>query len=175
MAKGVVLELDARVIQMKVDMDNLVEDIRGIDVELTELEALFKAQLEQIKTRFEEKQYLLKMKKEGLQRELRFLFEQVPQSETKTQRKVKLLNGDVVIKKAKEEFVKDTDKLVEWAKANNREDLVNRKEVLSFKWADFKKRLVPTEHGIIDADTGETLHIEGLTTVIKEEELEIKY
>lgn len=175
MAKGVGLELDARVIQMKVNMDNLVEDIRGIDIECVELEALFKAQVEQIKTRFEEKQYLLKKKKEGLQRELRFLFEQVPQSETKTQRKVKLLNGDVVIKKAKEEFVKDTDKLVEWAKANNREDLVNRKEVLSFKWADFKKRLVPTEYGIIDADTGETLHIEGLTTVIKEEELEIKY
>lgn len=118
---------------------------------------------------------MLRVKKERLQRDLRFLFEQVPQSETKTQRKVKLLNGDVVIKKAKEEFVKDTDKLVEWAKANGREDLMSKKEVVSFKWADFKKSLVPTEHGIIDAETGETLQIDGLTTIIKEEELEIKY
>lgn len=175
MAKGVVVELDTRIVQIKVDMDNLIEDIKGLDVEQLELEALFKAQIDQIKVRFEEKQYLLKVKKEGLQRELRFLFEQVPQSETKTQRKVKLLNGDVIVKKAKEDFEKDADKLLEWAKANDKEELINKKEVLSFKWADFKKRLVPTECGIIDAETGETLDIEGLTTVIKEEELEIKY
>lgn len=175
MAKSVEQEIDARIVQIKVEMDNLLEDIRGLDVELAELEALFKAQVEQLKAKFEEKQYLLQMKKEGLQRELRFRFEQVPKSETKTQRKVKLLNGDVIVKKAKEDFIKDTDKLIEWAKANQREELLNRKEVLTFKWADFKKRLVPTEYGIVDIETGETLNIEGLTTIIKEEELEIKY
>lgn len=175
MTKGLGIEPDAHVIQLKVEMDNMVEDIKGLDYELLELEALFKAQLEQLKERFEEKQYLLKERREKLQMQLRVLFEQVPQSETKTQRKVKLLNGDVVVKKPKLDFEKDGDKLLEWAKANNRDELINRKEVLTFKWADFKKHLIPTECGIVDVETGETLEIDGLIPIIKSEELEIKY
>lgn len=175
MANSTGIELDTQVIQLKVEMDNLVENIKGIDYELLELEALLKAQIEQLKARFEEKQYLLKEKREKLQIQLRVLFEQVPQNETKTQRKVKLLNGDVVVKKPKLDFEKDIDKLLEWAKANNRDELINRKEVLSFKWANFKKRLVPTDCGIVDVETGETLEIDGLHTITKAEELEIQY
>ncbi|MBU3810935.1 MAG: host-nuclease inhibitor Gam family protein [Candidatus Niameybacter stercoravium] len=175
MANSTGIELDTQVIQLKVEMDNIVESIKGIDYELLELEALFKAQIEQLKERFEEKQYLLKEKREKLQIQLRVLFEQVPQSETKTQRKVKLFNGEVVVKKARLDFEKDGDKLLEWAKENNRDELINRKEVLSFKWADFKKRLVPTDCGIVDVETGETLEIDGLISVTKAEELEIKY
>ena len=175
MARGTELELDEQIIQFKVEMDNVVENIKGIDYELLELEALLKAQIEQLKERFEEKQYLLKEKREKLQTQLRVLFEQVPQNETKTQRKVKLLNGDVVVKKARLDFEKDGDKLLEWARENNRDELINRKEVLTFKWADFKKRLVPTECGIVDVETGETLEIDGLHAITKAEELEIKY
>ena len=175
MARDIEFELDTQVIQLKVEMDNVVESIKGIDYELLELEALLKGQIEQLKARFEEKQYLLKEKREKLQIQLRVLFEQVPQNETKTQRKVKLLNGDVVVKKPKLDFEKDIDKLLEWAKANNRDELINRKEVLSFKWADFKKRLVPTDCGIVDVETGETLEIDGLLAITKAEELEIKY
>ena len=168
MARGTELELDEQIIQFKVEMDNVVENIKGIDYELLELEALLKA-------RFEQKQYLLKEKREKLQIQLRVLFEQVPQNETKTQRKVKLLNGDVVVKKARLDFEKDGDKLLEWARENNRDELINRKEVLTFKWADFKKRLVPTDCGIVDVETGETLEIDGLHAITKAEELEIKY
>lgn len=175
MANSTGIELDIQVIQLKVEMDNVVESIKGIDYELLELEALLKAQIEQLKARFEEKQYLLKEKREKLQIQLRVLFEQVPQNETKAQRKVKLLNGDVVVKKPKLDFEKDIDKLLEWAKASNRDELISCKEVLSFKWADFKKRLVPTDCGIVDVETGETLEIDGLHAITKAEELEIKY
>lgn len=88
---------------------------------------------------------------------------------------MKLLNGDVVVKKAKLDFEKDADKLLVWAQMNGRNDLINKKEVLSFKWADFKKDLVPTEDGIIYLETGELLDIEGLSTITKTEEMEIKY
>lgn len=39
------LELDEQIIQFKVEMDNVVENIKGIDYELLELEALLKAQM----------------------------------------------------------------------------------------------------------------------------------
>ena len=167
--------IDVRTIQLKVEMDQLVENIKELDIAIAELSELFKARIELLKEQFEEKKMGLEQKKEKYEQYLRELFEQVPQSETKTQRKVKLLNGDVVVKKAKLDFEKDTDKLLKWAKENNRNDLINKKEVLSFKWADFKKDLVPTEDGIVYVETGELLDIEGLSTITKTEELEIKY
>ena len=167
--------IDERTIQLKVEMDQLVEKIKELDTAILELNELFKARAELLKEQFEEKKMGLEQKKEKHEQYLRELFEQVPQSETKTQRKVKLLNGDVVVKKAKLDFEKDTDKLLAWAQMNGRNDLINKKEVLSFKWADFKKDLVPTEDGIIYVETGELLDIEGLSTIPKTEEMEIKY
>lgn len=167
--------IDERTIQLKVVMDQLVENIKELDIAIAELSELFEARAELLKEQFEEKKMGLEQKKEKQEQYLRELFEQVPQSETKTQRKVKLLNGDVVVKKAKLDFEKDTDKLLVWAQMNGRNDLINKKEVLSFKWADFKKDLVPTEDGIVYVETGELLDIEGLNAIIKTEEMEIKY
>ena len=167
--------LDKRILQIKVEMDQLVEKIKELDVAIVELDELFKMRSEFLKERYEEKKYELEQKKDKQQGYLRELFEQVPQSETKTQRKVKLLYGDVVVKKSKLDFEKDNDKLLEWAKVNQRDDLISRKETLSFKWADFKKDLLTTPNGIVEVATGELLDIPGLEVIKTEEKLEIKY
>lgn len=167
--------VDERTLQIKVEMDQLVEKIKELDTAIVELNELFKIRMELLKNQFDEKKYEMEQKKEKQQGYLRELFEQVPQNETKTQRKVKLLSGDVVIKKSKLDFEKDNDKLLAWAEANDRTDLINRKEVLSFKWADFKKNLLTTPMGIVAAETGEVLNIPGLELIKTEEKLEIKY
>ncbi|QEH69298.1 host-nuclease inhibitor Gam family protein [Cellulosilyticum sp. ST5] len=167
--------LDKRILQIKVEMDQLVEKIKELDVAIVELDELFKMRSEFLKERYEEKKYELEQKKDKQQGYLRELFEQVPQNETKTQRKVKLLCGDVVVKKSKLDFEKDNDKLLEWAKVNQRDDLISRKETLSFKWADFKKDLLTTPNGIVEVATGELLDIPGLEVIKTEEKLEIKY
>ena len=167
--------LDERTLQLKVEMDQLIEKIKELDTAILELNELFKMRSELFKKQYEEKKYELEQKKAKQQGYLRELFEQVPQSETKTQRKVKLLSGDVVVKKSKLDFEKDNDKLLEWAKANQREDLISRKETLSFKWADFKKNLLTTPTGIVEVATGELLDIPGLEVIKTEEKLEIKY
>ncbi len=166
--------IDERTIQLKVEMDQLVENIKELDIAIAELNELFKARAELLKEQFEEKKMGLEQKKEKHEQYLRELFEQVPQSETKTQRKVKLLCGDVVVKKAKLDFEKNNDKLLEWAKANQRDDLISRKEALSFKWVDFKKDLLTTPNGIVEVATGELLDIPGLEVIQTEEKLEIK-
>lgn len=167
--------IDEQTMQIKVEMDQLVEKIKELDTAILELNELFKMRSELLKEQYEEKKYELEQKKDKQEGYLRGLFEQVPQSETKTQRKVKLLSGDVVVKKSKLDFEKDNDKLLEWAKANQREDLISRKETLSFKWADFKKNLLTTPTGIVEVATGELLNIPGLEVIKTEEELEIKY
>ena len=175
MANRKVNNIDEQTMQIKVEMDQLIEKIKALDKEIVELNELFKMRIELLKDQYEEKKYELEQKREKQQSYLRELFEQVPQSETKTQRKVKLLSGDVVIKKSKLDFEKDNEKLLEWAKAHQREDLISRKETLSFKWADFKKNLLTTPNGIVEVATGELLDIPGLEVVKTEEKLEIKY
>lgn len=175
MANKQVGNIDKQTIQIKVEMDQLIEKIKEIDEAILELNELFKMRSELLKEQYEEKKYELEQKKDKQQSYLRELFEQVPQSETKTQRKVKLLSGDVVVKKSKLDFEKDIDKLLEWAKIHEREDLITRKETLSFKWADFKKNLLTTPNGIVEVATGELLDIPGLEMIKTEEKLEIKY
>lgn len=174
MAKKVI-EVDETIVQMKVEMNKLLEEIKELDYKLAELREMFILQSEELTNKFEERQLSLNNKRDYLRTQLKFLFEQVPQHETKTMKKVELLSGDVIVKKAKEDFEKDTEKLIEWAQANQREEFLSKKEVLSFKWSDFKKSLVPTEEGIVDVNTGEILNIKGLNTIMKSEELEIKY
>lgn len=168
-------KINENVIQIKAEMDQLVEKIKGLDTDIIELNELFKIRAELLKNQYEEKKYGLEEKKRKHQIYLRELFEQVPQSETKTQRKVKLLCGDVVVKKSKLDFDKDSDKLMQWAVENNKQELINRKEVLSFKWADFKKNLSTTPTHIVALDTGEVVDIPGLRMIRTEEKLEIKY
>lgn len=175
MANKQTVELDQRTLDLKIEMDQVVEKIKELDMALAELSELYKARAELLKEQFDEKEYNLQQKKEQHEGHLRALFEQVPQNETKTQRKVKLLSGDVIIKKSKLDFSKDNEALLKWAQANNREELINRKEVLSFKWADFKKNLLTTPNGIVAVDTGEVLDIPGLEVVKTEEKMEIKY
>ena len=169
------IEIDQKTLELKVEMDQLVEKIKELDMAIAELNELYKSRIELLKEQFEEREYSLKQKKEQHQGHLRALFEQVPQDETKTQKKVKLLSGDVVVKKSKLDIEKDSEELIKWAQENNREELLNRKEVLSFKWADFKKNLLTTPNGIVAVDTGELLDIPGLEVVKTEEKMEIKY
>ena len=175
MANKQPIEVDQRTLEIKVEMDQVVEKIKELDMAIVELEELFKARAELLKNQFDEKEYILQQKKEQQEGHLRALFEQVPQDETKTQKKVKLLSGDVIIKKAKMDFSKDNEALLKWAQENNREELINRKEVLSFKWADFKKELLTTPSGIVEVATGEVLDIPGLEVIKTEEKMEIKY
>ena len=169
------IEVDQRTLELKVEMDQLVEKIKELDMAMAELNELYKLRIELLKEQFEEREYSLQQKKEQHQGHLRALFEQVPQDETKTQKKVKLLSGDVVVKKSKLDIEKNSDELLKWAQENNREELINRKEVMSFKWADFKKNLLTTPNGIVAVDTGEVLNIPGLEIVKTEEKMEIKY
>ena len=169
------IEVDQRTLELKVEMDQLVEKIKELDIAIAELNELYKSRVELLKEQFEEREYSLQQKKEQHQGHLRALFEQVPQDETKTQKKVKLLSGDVVIKKSKLDIEKDSDELLKWAQENNREELISHKEVLSFKWADFKKNLLTTPTGVVDVATGEVLDIPGLEVVKTEEKMEIKY
>jgi hypothetical protein len=97
-------------------------------------------------------------------------FSTVPAHETKTMSKYTLPSGELVLTKAKNDFVKaDEEKLLSWCVSN---DPYLVKVTTAPKWADLKKRLVVVEGKIVDSDTG--LFVDGVEIEEKPAEFKVK-
>lgn len=173
MAKKKEIELDPVVIQNKARMDEIVEEFKVIEVSEAERKAILLERIQKLTEQSEDKGVCAGARKRHLQEELKVLMDTVPKSETKTQYKVALLCGDVILKKAKKDYDKDTNKLLQWALENNLVEFVKTKQ--EFDWAKFKDTLEIIEDGvIINKETGEVMNMDGLGTKDVPEELVIK-
>lgn len=175
MAKKKEIELDPVVIQNKARMDEIVEELKAIEVSEAERKAILLERIQKLTEQSEDKGVCAGARKRHLQEELKVLMDTVPKSETKTQYKVALLCGDVILKKAKKDYDKDTNKLLQWALENNLAEFVKTKQTQEFDWATFKATLEIIEGGvIINKETGEVMNMDGLGTKDVPEELVIK-
>ena len=170
--KNEVLE---RVVAIKAQMDEKVEEIHEIEKEQAELQALLDSRIQKIKESFQNKFDSLNSRKDYLMTELRSLFDEVPHKETKTQSKVTLLSGDVVVKKATVKLDYDKKVLLENAEKTGLAEYVKIKEVQDFDWTSLKAKLEIQEDGsIVNTETGEVLEIEGLGVLPVAEQVVIK-
>lgn len=173
MAKKKEIELDPVVIQNKARMDEIVEEIKAIEVSEAERKAILLERIQKLTEQSEDKGVCAGARKRHLQEELKVLMDTVPKSETKTQFKVSLLCGDVILKKADKDYDKDPKKLLQWALENNLAEFVRTKQ--EFDWAKFKATLEIVDDGvIINKETGEVMNMDGLGTKDVPEELMIK-
>lgn len=159
-----------------VAMDNLVENYKMLTEERETLEGIKNAKIEKINLDFTTKENSLSEKQAYILAELRVLAEQVPQKHTKTQSKVSLLSGDVVIKKPQKKLTADKDKLTTWLQDNAYTNYVIEKTTVTADWKEFKSRLKLDEEtgAILDASTGEILDITGVTVEEVAEQVVIK-
>lgn len=156
-----------------VQMDNLVEDFKSITEQIESFMQIRDRKIQAVNEQYEEKAAPLNKELTYIKSQLRVLAEQVPQKETKTQCKVDLLAGSVVIKKPSQTLVADKDKLIEWAKGNAMNDYIDEKVVQSFKWKELKADLDIVDGKIVNKVTGEIM-AEGVTIEDKPEEVVIK-
>lgn len=169
------VEVDERVIAVKSQMDGKVYEIIMLKKQKAEIVALRDVRIEEIKASADGKVEKIDSRIEQLESELRVLFDQVPNKEAKTQSKVTLLSGDVVVKKSFLDIDPKKDILLKNVETNGLSEFVKIKEVREFDWAGLKKVLKIQEDGsIIHTETGEVLEIEGLEVVTKPEQLVIK-
>ena len=56
------IEVDQRTLELKVEMDQLVEKIKELDIAIAELNELYKSRVELLKEQFEEREYSLQQK-----------------------------------------------------------------------------------------------------------------
>lgn len=169
------VEVDERVVAIQAQMDQKVEEVHQVEQEQTELQALLDARIQQLKDSFQGKVDILSNRKEYLITEIRALFDHVPSKETKTQAKVTLLSGDVVVKKPGVKLDYDKKVLLDNAEAYGLEEYITTKEVKDFDWAGLKSKLAIQEDGsIVNTYTGEVLEIEGLSVLPVAEQVVIK-
>ena len=83
-------------------------------------------------------------------------FATIDPKETKTQRKYKLISGDLVQTKAKPQMEYEDAELLEWLKTSGHREFIKTTEKPA--WAEFKKGLtVDTENGIVTTPDGEVV------------------
>lgn len=159
--------------EIHVQMDDLVEDYKSLTEEIEKLMAIRDAKIEQAESVFNDKCIEIDKRQKRIVAELRVLAEQVPQKEAKTQSKVELLSGSVVIKKPKQEpKAIEIDKLIEWAKENDYNDYYKEEVLEKLQWKELKKDIQVIDGKPIFVNTGEIL--EGITIENKPEEVVIK-
>lgn len=83
---------------------------------------------------------------------------------------IKLPSGKLKFKKQQPEYVRDEKELIQWAKENEKFELLKVKE--SFDWATLKKNIAVSDGKAIDSETGEV--IEAITVVDREDKFEVE-
>ena len=173
MAKKKEIELDPVVIQNKARMEELLEERKSLVIKKAERKAVLEECIKRKTEQAEDKDVCDDARIRHIDEELKVLMGTVPRSETKTQFKVSLICGVVILKKADKDYDKDPKKLLQWALENNLAEFVRTKQ--EFDWATFKATLEIIEGGIIiNKETGEVMNMDGLGTKDVPEELVIK-
>lgn len=158
---------------IQVQMDNLIEDYKTLSQEIEDLVAIKDAKIEKIEHDCRCRVEIKEDAQNYIVAQLKVLAEQVPQKETKTQSKVALLSGDLIIKKPKQTLVADKEALIEWAKEHEMDEYIDEKVVQSFKWKEYKGNLDIVDGQVVDRNTGEVITT-GVSIEHKAEEVVIK-
>ena len=82
-------------------------------------------------------------------------FSTVEHKDTKTRETYKLLNGSLVMKKARKEIRHGDEELLNYLLNSGKQEYV--KTTLSPMWSEFKKRLEIVDNIVIDTETGEAV------------------
>ncbi|MBU3193493.1 host-nuclease inhibitor Gam family protein [Clostridium algidicarnis] len=149
-------EEETKYFQIKDDVqaDKLLEEIRDLEVEHNRIEIIAKAKIDSINQELLRNKEKMQKEVNFRENQLRAYFKNVKPKETKTMKKYKLFTGELVIKKATTQIIKDDEQLIKWAR-NNAKKFVASKPVL--KWADMKKELLELNDVVIDTFTGKVL------------------
>ena len=152
-------------------VDKLVEEVKKMRNQQVEWDAMLKLKIEEAKAKVEEEKQKLQRSIDFNMAQIKVSFDQLDSKETKTQKKIKVISGEVILKKAAEKLDYDKDKLLAYAKEKQLTDYIKIKE--EFNWGDYKKTLNIVDGNIVDAD-GVVLKVDGLSVVLEEEKLEVK-
>lgn len=152
-------------------VDKLVEEVKRMKAQQVEWDEVLKLKIEEAKAKVEDEKQKLQRAIDYNMAQIKVNFDQLESKETMTKKSIKLISGEVVLKKSKDDFDRDDKKLLAYFKENKLNDYIKTKEEID--WSKFKKTLTIVDGHIVDSDGG-VLKIDGLGVKTIEEVLEIK-
>ena len=153
-----------------ISADMAVEAIRELQEEVGRLENVTKARIELLQEATERKTAPIKEELDSLEIQLKEYFKTLKTKDTKTQRKYVLPSGDLLEKKQAPKFELDNDKLLKWAKANNKKYYTTKETPA---WAIIKDDLEFKKGIAVHKKTGEV--VDSVTVKEREPKFIIKY
>lgn len=166
--------------RIKLLMDSMVEKIKEQQEQVNQINELAGLKIEQIKEIAAQKAKGYEDEIERMKFSLMALYEKVSKAETKTQCKVTLISGDVVVKKPVVKLDYDKQALLDQAQELGLYEYVKTKTVVDFDWAAYKETLqiVTREdesYAILDTVTGEIIEgVNGLGIKVEPERVVIQ-
>ena len=155
--------------------NNYVKEIKELKEDIENIYAISDKQKEEITQKANNQVEKLQSKIDYLKNELFLMQDSLKMKETKTTKKKIFLDGELVIKKEKLDFLKD-DKSLLPALEKDKEfsTFIKKQEVKKINWADLKKKLEITSDGeILVKETGEILELKGLNVIKKDSEIDV--
>ncbi|CAH2212982.1 host-nuclease inhibitor Gam family protein [Tepidibacter aestuarii] len=162
----------------KIENDNTadwaLDKIKEAREEYERFERVASNKINEIQSALEKERKKMESETSFFEAKLREYIETVKMKETKTQKTYSLPAGKIIIKKDKQDFKIDKEKVIESIKnLDGYEEYIKIKEDIA--WSDLKKNLFINEGCIINKTTGEVLEVEGLYVDIKPGKFEIKF
>lgn len=137
--------------------DWAVEKIKAEKDELDRIESIAQEKIERINEMLEIERQKYQNKTGFLKSKLAEYFETVERKSTKTQESYQLLSGKLVKKLGGFKPSYEDTELLNYLKNDGLTDYIEVTEKPA--WGEYKKRLVLTETGAIDTETGETIDV----------------
>lgn len=153
-------------------VDKLVEEVKKMQAQQNEWDEMLKLKIEEARAKVEDEKAKLQRAIDFNMAQIQTSFNQLKAKETKTQKSIKVISGQVVLKKASQKLECDKEKLLAYFKEKKLNDYIKVKEDVD--WSAYKKTLAISNNNIVDNSTGETVVIEGLSIVDVAEKLEVK-
>lgn len=147
------MNMDHALINDDARADELLEEIKDLEVEYNRYKIMADTRIETIQQKLQVKKEQMEKETEFLKAQLRSYFNTVKLKETKTQKSYGLLSGKLVLKKEKDQIVKeDEEELLTWAEKNVPDLIKVKKDV---NWAELKKQVKECKDFVINIETGE--------------------
>lgn len=138
-------------------VDRYIEEIKENNENLKRYEVIMNKRINELKEQYNQKKESILKKNHFLLTTLNtYAKQQKALKSTKTQQKLSLLSGDIVIKKAAKKMKAPTKDKVEKLVENYPEHKIVE-EVVKIDWKELKKKLIIQDGVVIDKETGEDI------------------
>lgn len=164
------------IIEDDLSADWCIDRIKDVELEYKNFEDVANAKIKQIKDKLQEKRKEADNERSFFDWKLREYFNKLKHKETKTLKKYDLPSGKLKLKKSRDTFNYDKNKLLDIAKTEDElKGYIKIETKEAFEWGEFKKKLDIIGGQIINKDTGEIVDLEGLEITKTPEKFEIEY